>query len=74
MLTATSTDIIIETTKDLTTALTQINKNPLLPPYETIKRKAPFKLNYILSNASSALKPQPLTPNFKLIMHKYLVI
>ena len=66
MLTATANDIIIETTKYLTTALTKINKNLLLPPYETITHKAPFQLNYILSNASSALKPQPLTPNFKL--------
>ena len=43
MPTTTATDIIIATTKDLTAALKNINKNPLLPPYDTITHKALLK-------------------------------
>ena len=62
--TSTVTYIIITTAKYLNAALKQINKNPLLRPYDTITRKAPFQLNPIFSNASSVLKSQqyPITP------------
>ena len=56
--TATATNIIIAAVKYLTAALKQINKNPILPPYDTITRKALFQLDSILSNASYALKLQ----------------
>ena len=56
MPTTTATDIIIATEKYLTAALIQMNKNPLLQPYGIIKRKALSQLDYIFSNASSALK------------------
>ena len=62
---ATATDIIISTTKYLTAALEQINKNHLLPPSDTITRKALYQLGYIFSNAYSSLKPQQ-PPTFKL--------
>ena len=65
MPTATATDIIIATAKYLTAALRKINKNPILPPSYTITRKALFQLDSILSNASSAIKPQK-NPTFKL--------
>ena len=45
MSTTTTTDIIIATTKDLTAALIQINKNPLLAPSDTITRKALIQLD-----------------------------
>ena len=67
MPTATATDIIIATSKYLTAALRQINKKPLMPPSDTITRKALLQLYSILSNASSALKPQQ-PPTFKLPM------
>ena len=65
MPTATATDIIIATAKYLTAALRKINKNPLLPPLDTITRKALFHIGSILSNAYSTLKPQQ-PPTFKL--------
>ena len=67
MPTATATDITIATEKGLTASLRQINKNPLLPPSDTITPKALFQLDSILFNASSAVKPQ-LTPILKLPM------
>ena len=60
---STATDIFTATAKYLTAALRQINKNPLLPPYDTITCNALFQIDYIFSNASSALKPQQL-PTF----------
>ena len=65
MSTTTATDINIATAKDLTAASRQINKNPLLPPYDTITCKEIFQLDSIFYNAYSALKPQP-PPTFKL--------
>ena len=62
--TGTATDIIMVTTKDLTAALKQTNKNTLLPLSDTITHKAPFKLDSIFYNASSALKSQQ-SPIFK---------
>ena len=56
MPTATATNIIIATTKYLNTALKQINKNPLMPPSDTITRKSLFQLDSIFYNASYALK------------------
>ena len=47
MPTETTTNIIIQIAKDLTAALKQINKNPLLPPSDYITRKARFQLGYI---------------------------
>ena len=67
MPTATATEIIIATAKDLTAALRQINQNPLLPPYYTITCKELFQLNSIFSNASSTIKSQQ-PPTFKLPM------
>ena len=64
MPTATAIDIIIATAKYLTEALKQINKNPLLPPSDTITRKALCQIDFIFSYASSALKPQQ-SPHFK---------
>ena len=58
MPTDTATDIIIATAKYLTAALEKINKNILLPPSDTITRKATFQLDSIFSNYSSALKSQ----------------
>ena len=63
--TATTPNIIIATTKDLTAALKQTNKNPLLPPYDTTTSKSLFQLYLILSTASSVLTSQQ-SPNFKL--------
>ena len=58
MPTDTATDIIIVTSKDLTVALRQLNKNPLLPPSDTITRNVLSQLDSIFSNSSSALKPR----------------
>ena len=52
------------TTEDLSAALKQTNKNPLLPPYYTITRKLIFQLDYVLSNASYLLQSQQ-SPIFK---------
>ena len=51
-----TTNIIIVTAKYLTLALKKINKNPILPPSDTITRKAFFQLDSVFSNVSSALK------------------
>ena len=56
MPTPTATNIIIATTKYLNTALKQINKNPLMPPSDTITCKSLFQLDSIFYNASYALK------------------
>ena len=65
MSTATAADIIIATTQYSTSALKQTSKNPLIPPSDTITRKSLFQIDYIFSNASSALKSQQ-SPVFKL--------
>ena len=65
MPTTTATDIIIETATDLTSALRKPNKNPLLPPYNTITRRSLFRIDYIFSKTSYALKPQK-HPTFRL--------
>ena len=65
MSTAAATDIIIASEKYLTTALRQINKNPLLPTSDTITHKALFQLDSIFYNAYYILKPQQ-PPTFKL--------
>ena len=64
MPTTTDTKIIIVTTKYLNAELKQTNKNTLLSPSDTIPLKAIFQLGSILSNVSSALKPQQ-SPIFK---------
>ena len=56
--TATATDIIIATAKDLTSALKKINKNLLLTPSDAITRISLFQLDSIFSNDCSALKSQ----------------
>ena len=56
--TATTTNIIIATAKYLTAVLKQTNKNPLLPPSDTITHKALLQLNSIFSNPPSELKLQ----------------
>ena len=63
--TATATNIIIATTKDLNAAFKQTIKNPSLPPYNTTTSKSLFKLDLILSNASYARTSQQY-PIFKL--------
>ena len=65
MPTAIANYITMATVKYLIAALRQINKNPLLPPFDTITRKACLQLYLILSNAYYALKPQQ-PPTFKL--------
>ena len=62
---ATATDIVIANAKYLTAELKQTNKNPLLPPSDTITRIIIFQINFIFSNYSSALKSQKY-PIFKL--------
>ena len=64
MSTPTATDIIIATAKDLTAALRQMDKNPLLSTSDTITRKAILQLDFIFYKTSSALKPQQ-SPTFK---------
>jgi hypothetical protein len=51
MPTASTTNILIATAKDLTTALRQSQRNPLLPPPDTQTRQGLIKLNKIFSNA-----------------------
>ena len=53
MPTATSTDILIATAKDLTSALRQTEHNPLVPPPDTQTRKALQTLTDIFSNKIS---------------------
>ena len=53
MTTSPAIDIIIATTKYLTAALNQTNKNTLLPPYDTTTSKSLFQIYVILSNTSS---------------------
>ena len=53
MPTATSTDILIATAKDLTSALRQTEHNPLVPPPDTHTRKALQTLTDIFSNKIS---------------------
>ena len=62
---ATATDIIVATEKYFTAALRQINKNHLLPPSDTITRKAIIQIDSIFFNAYYALKLQQ-SPTFKL--------
>jgi len=56
MPTATSTDILLATAKDLTAALKQTQRNPLVPPPNTETRKALQTLTEIFSNTT---KPPP---------------
>jgi hypothetical protein len=52
MPTSSATDILLATAKDLTAALRQSQRNPLLPPPDTQTRQALVQLNEIFSNAT----------------------
>jgi len=61
MPTASATDILLATAKDLTAALRQHQQNPLLPPPDTQTRHALTKLNEIFSNATKQQEEIPAT-------------
>ena len=52
MTTASDTDILLATAKDLTADLFQSQQNPLLPPPDTQTRYALIKINEIFSNVT----------------------
>ena len=54
MPTASSTDILIATAKDLTSALKQTQRNPLVPPPDTQTRKALQTLTDIFTNTTKS--------------------
>jgi hypothetical protein len=76
MPTSSATDILLATAKDLTAALRQSQRNPLLPPPNTQTRQALVQLKEIFSNVT---KPTittnaalPRVPNVKIPTHAAL--
>jgi hypothetical protein len=76
MPTSSATDILLATAKDLTAALRQSQRNPLLPPPDTKTRQALVQLDEIFSNVT---KPTittnaafPRVPNVKIPTHAAL--
>jgi hypothetical protein len=76
MPTSSPTDILLATAKDLTAALRQSQRNPLLPPPDTKTRQALVQLDEIFSNVTkptiTTIAAFPRVPNVKIPTHAAL--